>query len=426
MKQSISQNEKYGRPALIGLSILLWLLIINLMDIFGYEETWWLWRVPTEMPPFMDFRLIPGSAESFLRGFEPSVENPFDPRQRIFNYPTFWRIFFYSGVTQDDTIWIGILMLVLFFVAVFLFPDKLTAADSLAMLVVLFSPASMLLYERGNVDLIVFFICVMNIVLASYSPYLGAAGILFGAVIKIFPFFGISILLKESRDRFLWLSGICALLFLAYFFVTFETATIAWNRTMRGTEISYGANVLFDRYEVSTVRFLSERLSDPKPFVQYGSIVVALLLIVLAGTSVLARQQTLTASSERNLAAFRMGASIYVGTFLLGNNWDYRLAFLVLVVPQLMEWIRSPQGKIRSTAKLCMLSLLLSCWHFLAWYAPTVRSNPLLVELTYLIDELMNWTLMVTLAYLFVGSLPDWITAGLKRLIPRRRLVPSP
>jgi hypothetical protein len=25
-----------------------------------------------------------------------------------------------------------------------------------------------------------------------------------------------------------------------------------------------------------------------------------------------------------------MGASIYVGTFLLGNNWDYRLAFLMI------------------------------------------------------------------------------------------------
>ena len=426
MTQAFLRDEKYGRPTLIALSILLWLLIINLMDIVGYEEAWWLWRVPTEMPPFVDFRLIPGSAESFLRGFEPSVENPFDPRQRIFNYPTFWRIFFYSGITQEDTIWIGISMLVLFFVAVFLFPSNLTPADSLAMLFVLFSPASMLLYERGNVDLIVFFVCVVNIVLASYSPYLAAAGILFGAVMKVFPFFGISILLKESRNRFLWLSGICALLFLVYFFLTLETATVAWNRTMRGTEISYGANVLFDRYEASIVRFLSQWFSDPKPLLQYGSIVVAMLLIVIAGMYALARQQTLTSSSERNLAAFRMGASIYVGTFLLGNNWDYRLAFLVLVVPQLMEWIRSSQGKIRFVAQLCLVCLTLSCWHFMAWYAPMVRSNSLLVEITYLFDEVMNWTLMVTLAYLFVVSLPDWLTADLKRFVPQRRLVPSP
>jgi hypothetical protein len=317
-------------------------------------------------------------------------------------------------------------MLVLFFVAVFLFPSHITPTDSLAMLLVLFSPASMLLYERGNVDLMVFFVCVVNIVLASYSPYLAAAGILFGAVMKVFPFFGISILLKESRNRFLWLSGICALLFLVYFFLTLETATVAWNRTMRGTEISYGANVLFDRYEVSIVRFLSQWLSDPNPLLQYGSFIVAILLILIAGMYALAQQQPLTSSSERNLAAFRMGATIYVGTFLLGNNWDYRLAFLVLVIPQLMEWIRSPQGNVRFIPQLCLICLMLSCWHFMAWYAPMIRSNSLLVEITYLIDEIMNWTLMVTLAYLFTVSLPDWITTDVRRLLPRWRLVPVP
>lgn len=426
MKPSILHTEKYGKPTLIGLSVLLWLLIIALMFNIGYEKTWQLWRVPTEMPPFVDFRLIPGSAESFLRGYEPTVENPFDPRQRIFNYPTFWRIFFYSGITQGDAIWIGVAMLVLFFVAVFLFPEKLSPIDSLAMLFVLFSPASMLLYERGNVDLIVFFVCAINIVLLSYSPYLAAAGILFSAVMKIYPFLGISTLLKENRNRFLWLSGISTLLFVVYFFVTLETASVAWDRTMRGTEISYGANVLFDRYEVSIVRFLSPWLSDPKPLLQYGSIAFALSLIVIAGISALRRQQLLSSSSERNLAAFRMGASIYIGTFLLGNNWDYRLAFLIFTIPQLMEWRRSSEGKIRFISRLCLLCLILSCWHLMAWYAPTIHSNSLFVEITYLIDEVMNWTLMVTLAYLFAVSSPDWITADLKRFLPQKRLTTSP
>lgn len=426
MKSSILQNEKYGRLVLIGLSILLWLVIMILMRTIGYEETWRLWKVPTEWPIFEDFRLIPGSAESYLRGYEPSVENPYDPGQRIFNYPTFWRMFFYSGVTQDDTVWISVSMIVLFFVAVFLFPGKLRVADALAMLFFIFSPASMLLYERGNVDLIVFFVCVISLVLTTYSPYIAAAGLLFGAVMKMFPFFGLSILLKETRSKFLWLIGICTVLFGIYFLITLESAAVAWNRTMRGTEISYGANVVFDRYYYPSFDGLSQWISDPEPLLKYGPIAMAALLMVSAGIVGLAKPQTLSSSSERNLAAFRMGASIYLGTFLLGNNWDYRLAFLVLIVPQLAEWMRSSEGKIQSVLQLCILTLVLTFWHFLAWFSPLIESNVVLYESTFVLDEFVNWTLMVTLTYLFVMSLPDWVKADFKRFLPKRNLTPSP
>lgn len=426
MRHSLLQSEKYGRPALIGLSILIWLVIGSLMLTIGYAETWRLWRVPTELPVFVDFRLIPGSAESYLRGFEPSVENPYDPGHHIFNYPAFWRPFFYSGVTQDDTIWISITMIVLFFLAAFAFAGKLTVADALVMLFFLFSPASMLLYERGNVDLIIFVVCVISLILASYSPYLAAAGYLLGAVMKMFPFFGLSVLLKETRNKFYWLIGICTALFGAYFLLTLESAVVTWNRTMRGIEISYGANVLLDRYHEPVVSGLSGWVANPQPLIQFGSIAVAVLLIAVVGLRALTQPRPLSASSERNLAAFRMGASIYVGTFLLGNNWDYRLAFMVLVVPQLAEWMRSAEGKTRSVVQLCIFSLALTCWHFIAWFAPGIESNFALYESTFILDELINWILMLTLACLFFRSVPEWMKEDLRRLLPRRTLASAP
>ena len=60
-------------------------------------------------------------------------------------------------------------MIMLFFIGVFLFPQNLTISDALWMLFVVFSPASMLLYERGNVDLIVFFLCVAIVLATDYS-----------------------------------------------------------------------------------------------------------------------------------------------------------------------------------------------------------------------------------------------------------------
>src|SRR6185295_19650619 len=102
--KSDSESKSYGRVVLITATLFVWLFMLISFKYYGYEETWQLWKVPTMMPPFLDFRLIPGSAESFREGFEPTVSNPTDPTGRIFNYPAFWRIFFYTGITQDDTI----------------------------------------------------------------------------------------------------------------------------------------------------------------------------------------------------------------------------------------------------------------------------------------------------------------------------------
>jgi hypothetical protein len=78
-------RENPGKWMLIVVTALMWLSILILFRAYGYENTWHLWNVPTWKIPFLDFRLIPGSAESFAHGYEPSVENPYDPTQRIFN-----------------------------------------------------------------------------------------------------------------------------------------------------------------------------------------------------------------------------------------------------------------------------------------------------------------------------------------------------
>src|SRR5690242_16670333 len=134
------EREQYGKLILVGATTLMWLFIVILFKTYGYYKTWNLWKVPTYHISFLDFRLIPGSAESFRHGYEPSMENPYDPTQRIFNYPAFWRLFFYTGITEADTVWISICMLLLFFVGVLLFPKDLSIAGAIGMLLVIFSP----------------------------------------------------------------------------------------------------------------------------------------------------------------------------------------------------------------------------------------------------------------------------------------------
>lgn len=415
MKSFWNANENYGKVFLIASSLVVGLVILLLFKVYGYDETWKLWRVPVGQPQFLDFRLIPGSAESFREGFEPTQKNPGDPDKRIFNYPAFWRLFFYTGITQNDTVWIVLVMLVLFFASVFLFPQDITILDSLGMLLVIFSPAAMLLYERGNVDLIVFVLCVMVVLATDYSPFITSVLLIFAAIVKLFPFFGITVLLKESKSKFIWLFLSCLGTLVAYLYVTSKSVAASWNLTMRGDEISYGANVLFLQYS----QYFSDLLgvSSTAPLLKHGPIILAFVLIMVAGVIGIIQRESLASSSARNLAAFRMGASIYVGTFLLGNNWDYRLAFLILVMPQILQWSRYTDKPYSFAVRAVSVLVLISCWHFVVWFAPSFRA---VKESLFVIDEIANWMLVIGFSYLLSASMPDWVKKQFLFLFPNK------
>ncbi len=419
------ETENRGKLLLIGASILIWLLLVFLFITLGEGKTWHLWQIDVQKMSFMDFRLIPGSAESFRHGFEPSVENPLDPNGRIFNYPAFWRLFFYTGITQADTFRISITMIVLFFISVFLFPEKLSIPGAIAMLFVLFSPASMLLYERANVDLIVFVICVLIVIAESHSAYVATLLIMFGSIVKLFPFFGVTVLLKEPRNKFLWLFTACSLVLGIYMISTLNSVKASWNLTMRGDGASYGTDVFVTRYGPAISRALAQTVSPVQLslLLKYGSLAIALLLLLAVVIWAFMDIEQPGTVSDRNFAAFRMGASIYVGTFLLGNNWDYRLAFLVLLIPQLVEWTRSASRGYRIVSLLSLILVLLSCWHFWIVEIPLASVFGSLEDskkFWIILDELFNWILFASLAYLLVASAPTWVKELPRSILPGR------
>ncbi len=412
-------RENKGKSLLIAGIILMWMLLLILFKGYGYNRTWKLWGVPTLTPIFRDFQLIPGSAESFRNGFEPSMENPYDVGQRIFNYPAFWRLFFYTNITADDTVWIVVLLLILYFVSVVLFPQKVTVLGALLMLLVVFSPASMLLYERGNADLLVFFICVMVVLAADYSANLTAGLIVFGAIVKMFPLLGITVLLKEPKQKFWKLAVGCVLFMVVYAGLTFQSQDAAWNTTMRGDGASYGSFVLFTRLGDYLQEFFPGLLSSGMWQILFE--ILALLLILFAGILAIQESDPLDGLYERDLAAFRMGASIYVGTFLLGNNWDYRLAFLVLVIPQLSYWIFAGDKKYRSVTIGVMIAVLISCWHFLLKFDLSFIPLKDPVNRNFIIDEFINWLLVPGFTYLLAASFPAWLRQDLQKIFGTRK-----
>ncbi len=93
--------------------------------------------------------------------------------------------------------------------------------------------------------------------------------------------------------------------------------------------------------------------------------------------------------------ALHAGALIYLGTFAAANNFDYRLVFLLLTLPQLVEWARMPAHRLSSLASATLVGDLVLLW---------VGS---LSQWLNLWDELASWAVAGLLAAVVAATVPS-------------------
>jgi membrane-associated HD superfamily phosphohydrolase len=112
------------------------------------------------------------------------------------------------------------------------------------------------------------------------------------------------------------------------------------------------------------------------------------------------------AADQLHIDAFRMGASIYIGTYLLGSSFDYRLMFLLFTIPQLTQWLSNSDSRLRRVARITFACAMYSLWSmFLSRLLNAV--TPAWVQLLF--DAVAKAVLVGGLTYLFVLSAPQWV-----------------
>jgi hypothetical protein len=90
---------------------------------------------------------------------------------------------------------------------------------------------------------------------------------------------------------------------------------------------------------------------------------------------------------------------------MVGNNWDYRLVFLLLLVPQAFVWLR--QRTWLAPISLLLLILVQSVLWVSRLYHPLIH-----------LDEILTWSIFAVLAVLVAGSvrhaiaIPDRLEAA--------------
>ena len=356
----------------------------------GGRSTWERLRVPVEQPSFLDLRSLTSAWECDRKGIAVLPVNPCDPRARPANYPSIWLLAAPLGLGEDDTVSLGVGLAVLFFVSALAVTGPLTVREGVVYGIALCSPAVMFGVERGNPDLFVFAVLAAALLLLGLGGLDAVAYVLLlvATFLKLYPVFAWGVLLQRGRSLALGVGMVAAL-------TLYVALTLAELRTVlevvpREILFSYGAGVLADG--------IVEAAELP------GGATPAILsaaLVILGGLAAVAlgvrwRPTVGEPPRDRRSDAFWVGAGIYVGSYAVMHNYDYRLVFLLLAIPQLLRWGREA-AKAVPRANWILFTLLASL---------LLAARP--VEHLAL-EEVVNWLL-------FVG-----LTAALVAVAPRRR-----
>lgn len=320
---SIQQIERLAvmktRRIIPATLILGYISIFASCFFFGWEKTWKFLLIPTMSPPFADMRTVQGSLYSVSMGLDPQIVNPGDPWGRVMNYPSIWiSVADYLNFQSE----FNYLTFVSFQIALFLLCLSMLARanPSTTMLLLSFSASTLLCVERGNNDLLVFSLVFLAL------RYKGIAAVLLislATLMKIYPVFALPAFVRQRKVFIPMLIGClsCLVLLLA------ELVKIR-----NGTPVSYGLS--YGSRSISNALEQEIRIDLPAIAISICLIIVALLVCHFRVFHSLLKFKNLERSDEE---LFIAGGSVYVFTFLIGSNFDYRLIFLLLCVPMVLK-----------------------------------------------------------------------------------------
>lgn len=364
-------------------------------------QNYQIWRhfgVPSMSPSFADTRTLTVALESNLAEADIWAPNARDPWERAFNYPRVWLLLKPFGFNQSHTNLIGLSLAVIFLVCLWRLARGLSLRQGLYFALLVFSPVTMFAIERGNIDLLMFALLTGAVMLFERKDQNGTIGsavlIMLAAIAKLFPFLGVSLFLSLPKRKALIAIGISSAIFGLYLLLTLSDLRLISNATPRPTFLGYGSDVLLAFILGSQLLTL---------VISTG---LLLLLFAAIWLRIRKRGEVLDLGTETetentfHLNCFRVGATLYLGTFLLGNNWDYRLTFLLFTVPQLLMWYRTNK-LVRSGALLSLICTALAFhWYFFS-------SEDLLRFI--LVKQVINWALAAGIFNLFLKSAPVWV-----------------
>lgn len=379
--------------------LLIWLLCYIL---YGKSITPW-----ALYPPFADVITITGSVDCMSHGFDPYTVTVFDPWGRTFCYPPIWiNIFSFFCLDKSATNYIGIIYIILFYIFT-LFSLKIEDIKNMLIYLFLFlSPPILLLMERGNSDIILYFIVIISLFYLrsnsesenNFKIYISYGLILFASLLKLYPIILISLIIYEkiAIKHKIIISSTVIITFLLYVFSSDFIVHVLTN-VAKSSFSSYGSNIIL-------IFFFNLKNSFIISFVL--SIIVFFIAIII---NLKFKEKIFNIinvdglKDRRYYNLFLAGMIIFCGTFVIGSNWNYRFVFLLITIPYFLEMIKQ-----KNDNNLKYLIVLIFCILYGTLCVSVIRHIAPYKEIFYaalVFQHLLTWILYFIFSMILINQL---------------------
>jgi hypothetical protein len=419
----MTNSPRIGSATIIISTLLAALLVLLCLGYsVGWDATWRSFGVTPLHPFFVDMHGVTDPAACAVKGFNPYLHTPCMP-DRVYNYPPVWLWLGYLGIDGSDAVWLSILIIVgALVVVVLLLQGRSIGHGALASLAIL-SPSVMMGVERGNIDFLILMLVggAALVFKAQKLDRIFWAGTLIslGVFLKLYPMFCVALVARFYKQAILF-AVVLAIVSLCYLAVIFPDLPFIRQNTGTTFDLSYGYKVPFLGLDHLRSEAGLGAIALTDTWVPFA---LALLILILAAATALLnfRYGRSFCTVPDNVAgtAYLFGSGIYCGTFLLGANYIYRLMFLLLCLPQLLDWgSGGPSERERTeTIGRGLLALVLSA----LW----LNGNPHGFSTFMWAPQLIDWLLFFGLATILLSNLLSSAAPALKRWQPLR-LFPRP
>jgi hypothetical protein len=354
-----------GRLVLLA-CVGLYLTVVALGRLAWGIDLWPSLGVPPGPSLFFDARNLTAAWECDRLGYDPLYENPCDPWGRPLFYLRPWLLFGWLGLDQSHTVWLGVGLVTAMFLSLTALVGRVPAGTGLILGLAACSPAVMLAVERANMDVALFSVLALSALLWQAAPTAARIGapllVLLAAAAKLYPVFALPAFVGTRSHVAVRVSVLCLLAFVTYVAIVRDDVAHIGESAIQGQHYSYGARIL-----PAHVYHQVGADSWAGPAVVKQALALLPLACVVALVALRVRHhmkgvaETLDAPLV-TLVAFHVGALVYLGTFGVANNFDYRLVFLLMTLPQLTAWSRTRTDGLGKLAASTLVAVVVLLW----------------------------------------------------------------
>lgn len=318
------------------------ILLSSLIFLLSLDEQLWpnFWgslQVPPNIIPFSDFKAHLFFYQCTEIGIDINNQNCIyinDGNAKINTHPRIW-VYLFGLFNLDNPIVYNfsiLFILSLYFYIIFQLFEKFNNSSSkILLLALLLSTSNFLLLERLGTDIIIFILVYFTLNIRAKLAQ--SLIIFFGFILKYYPIFLVSLFIDKKKFLFIFLAFVISFF---YFYYLNEMNSLNKNMVEMALPIAYGSRTMLKAFYHLSVHynlFLNESNIDfyRNLVVLFFSIYV--FILILFGYFGLNKEIV----EKKYEKFFLAGASIYVGSFIVGANVDYRLIFLVFTIPYILN-----------------------------------------------------------------------------------------